>query len=113
MSKPVKNEIFELLTDGIFEVKVNKKNEFFMQVLALLDSLKSGKNSKLVRISSELSQILSNKKNCARIEKAKNLDDLLCILDELNKNDRMLKIYSTESLKDSFPVLAKKKFLQF
>ncbi len=110
MSKPVKNEVFELLKEKIFEAK-EKKNEFFMQLLSLLNSLKSGKESNLVRLSSEVSQMLNDEKNYEKIQKAKNLDELLKLLEDLNKTDKMLKIYSNESLKTSFPELAKKNFL--
>lgn len=112
MSKPVRDEVFELLKGEIVESKMQKKDEFFMQILALLENLKQGDNAKLFRISSELSELLSNEKAFKKIEKARNLEELLCVLDELNKNNKMLKIYSTDNLKLDFPTLAENEFLK-
>lgn len=108
MSSPLNTQI---LVDLNCEQEVSKKSESLMQILDLLEVLKSNSNEKMVRISCELTEILSNEDNLNKIENAKNLNELLEILQELNLS-KMLKIYDNETLKDYFPTLARCEFIK-
>lgn len=109
MSKPVSIEhLAEFKEDFL-----SQKPEILIQALSLLENLlrSNANDEKLVRISSELSEILSDEKNYDKIKSAKNLDELLSTLESLNKSDKMLKIYPKQSLEQAFPALAQKSFL--
>lgn len=108
MSKSIQGEF---LADFKSEL-VSKKEGHLMQVLDLLENLKmDSKNQRLVRISSELSDILALEENYEKVKNAKDLDELLEIIEKIDINDTMLKIYPEEILKKTFPTLAKKAFL--
>lgn len=112
MSKPLHTDLLvEFIPEVKDEVKA-KKNETLMQILEFLEMLKSeAQNEKLVRFSSDLSEVLSNEDNFEKIQKSKNLDELLELVQTLSLKNKMLKVYSDESLKESFPNLAKNAFL--
>ncbi|WP_270982627.1 hypothetical protein [Campylobacter upsaliensis] len=108
MSKPLN----EVLLSEIFNAECEaRESETLMQVLNLLEILKSEKNNKMARISSELSELLDNEKNFKKISKAKNLNELLDILVYLQK-DKMIKVYENSYLEKKFPALTKDNFLK-
>ncbi len=109
MSKPISiQNLPEFKEDFLAQ-----KPEILTQALNLLENLlrSNASDEKLVRISSELSEILSDEKNYEKIKSAKNLDELLNTLESLNKSDKMLKIYPKQSLEQAYPTLAQKSFL--
>ena len=109
MSKPISiQNLPEFKEDFLAQ-----KPEILTQALNLLENLlrSNASDEKLVRISSELSEILSDEKNYEKIKSAKNLDELLNTLESLNKSDKMLKIYLKQSLEQAYPTLAQKSFL--
>lgn len=108
MSKPLN----EMLLGDFFNAECGaKESETLMQVLNLLEILKSEKDNKMARISGELSELLDNKKNFKKISKAKDLSELLDILVSLQK-DKMIKVYENSYLQKKFPTLTKDKFLK-
>lgn len=107
MSKPLNEEFFVELNTEL----VDRKNEVLLQVLELLEILKSNKNEKMARISGELTELLENEGNLEQILNAKNLEELLNILIVLNE-EKMIKIYENSYLKERFPNLAVDKFLK-
>ncbi|MBZ7935579.1 hypothetical protein H2279_02825 [Campylobacter sp. B0100352/1] len=107
MSKPLNEELFIPLNLDL----IDRKNEVLLQALDLLEILKSNKDEKMVRISSDLAAILENEENFEKITQAKNLDELLEILILLNDN-KMIKIYENSYLEERFPNLAADEFLK-
>ncbi|HDZ5244944.1 TPA: hypothetical protein R4L32_001644 [Campylobacter jejuni] len=107
MSKPLNEEIFVEFKSDLAE----RKNEVLLQVLELLETFRSDKNEKMVRISSELTEILENEENLEKILNAKNLEELLNILIALNE-DKMIKVYEDSYLKEKFPNVMVDKFLK-
>ncbi|BEK11603.1 TPA: hypothetical protein ACOS30_001350 [Campylobacter jejuni] len=107
MSKPLNEEIFIEFKSDLAE----RKNEVLLQVLELLETFRSDKNEKMVRISSELTEILENEENLEKILNAKNLEELLNILIALNE-DKMIKVYEDSYLKEKFPNVMVDKFLK-
>lgn len=107
MSKPLNEEIFIQFKGYAIE----RNNEVLFQVLNLLEILKSDKNKKMARISSELTEILENETNLEKILKAKNLEELLNVLIVLNQ-DKMIKVYGNSYLKEQFPKLMAGNFLE-
>ncbi|HDZ5066034.1 TPA: hypothetical protein RTH03_001436 [Campylobacter jejuni] len=107
MSKPLNEEIFVEFKSNLVE----RKDEVLLQVLELLETFKSNKNEKMLRISSELTEILKNEENLERILNAKNLEELLNILTALNE-DKMIKVYENSYLKEKFPNVMVGKFLK-
>lgn len=107
MSKPLNEEIFVEFKSDLAE----RKNEVLLQVLELLETLKSNQNEKMARISSELTEILENEENLEKILNAKNLEELLNILIALNE-DKMIKVYEDSYLKEKFPNVMVDKFLK-
>lgn len=59
MSKPLNTEFFIELDTPV----INRKSEVLLQVLDLLETLKSNQNEKMARISSELTELLENEEN--------------------------------------------------
>ena len=108
MSSPLNTQF---IVDFNCEQGVSKKSESLMQILDFLEILKSNSNEKMARISSELTHILENEENLNKIENAKDLNELLEILKELNLS-KMLKVYDNETLKEYFPNLAKSAFIK-
>ncbi|MCW1360364.1 PTS sugar transporter subunit IIA [Campylobacter sp. US33a] len=106
MSKPLQEEIFKEQS----LIQESKFAEPLMQILSLLEILKSSTNEKMARISSELSEILSDESKFEKIQNAKNLEELLQIIEKFNFS-QMLKIYDLNSLRMNFPLLAKQNFL--
>lgn len=90
---------------------INKKSEMLMQVLALLESLKTRAKGKMARISPELTEIFNDEKKFERVRRSKNLDELLGIIESFDLDHKMLKIHCIEQLRKDFPILAKKDFL--
>ena len=88
MSKPLNTEFFIELDTPV----INRKSEVLLQVLDLLETLKSNQNEKMARISSELTELL----------------DILVALNE----DKMIKVYENAYLKERFPHLASSQFLK-
>ncbi|AXP09197.1 hypothetical protein N4T57_00730 [Campylobacter hepaticus] len=107
MSKPLNKEIFIEFQNDLLK----RKNEILLQVLNLLEIFRSNKIGKMARISSELTEILENENNLEHILKAKNLEELLNILSNLNK-DKMIKVYEIAYLKEQFPNVMVDKFLK-
>ncbi|EEP3504878.1 hypothetical protein ACM1FL_001644 [Campylobacter coli] len=107
MSKPLNTEFFIELDTPV----INRKSEVLLQVLELLETLKSNQNEKMARISSELTEILENEENLEKILNAKNLEELLNILIALNE-DKMIKVYEDSYLKEKFPNIMVDKFLK-
>ncbi|QOW63847.1 hypothetical protein IRA69_00185 [Campylobacter hepaticus] len=107
MSKPLNKEIFIEFQNDLLK----RKNEILLQVLNLLEIFRSNKSGKMARISSELTEILENENNLEHILKAKNLEELLNILSNLNK-DKMIKVYEIAYLKEQFPNVMVDKFLK-
>ncbi|HEB8468739.1 TPA: hypothetical protein R0996_001261 [Campylobacter jejuni] len=107
MSKPLNEEIFIEFKSDLAE----RNNEVLLQVLELLETFRSDKNEKMVRISSELTEILENEENLEKILNAKNLEELLNILIALNE-DKMIKVYEDSYLKEKFPNVMVDKFLK-
>lgn len=79
------------------------------QLLALLEVLESQKCGKMVRISGQLSEILANEKNLRKVQQARNLDELLDIVEGF-KLKKMMRVPCAEVLKASYPNLAKGAF---
>ena len=107
MSRPLNEEVLELISTNL----VDRKNEILLQILDLLETLKANKDEKMARISGEFTELLADENNFNEISKAKNLEELLAILVELNKN-KMIKVYEENYLKEKFPILAKKHFIK-
>ncbi|MBK1971269.1 hypothetical protein JG677_00710 [Campylobacter sp. TTU-622] len=107
MSKPLEQEILEELNLKV----VNKKNNTLLEILNLLEILKSNKNKKMARISGELTELLSNNENFIKIQNANNLNELLQILAEIS--NKMIKVHNNDFLEERFPVLKKNKFLNY
>lgn len=106
MSKPLDQEVLlDLNTNA-----TSKRDGILLQLLNLLENLQMHNSEKMIRISGELTEILANKRNCSKLYKAKNLEELLHILLQINQS-KMLKIYGNDYLKEKFPVLAKNNFL--
>ncbi|NDJ27327.1 hypothetical protein DMB95_07935 [Campylobacter sp. MIT 12-8780] len=108
MSKPIQLEALETFKEELSA----KKPELVLQVLSLLENLKAkAQDEKMVRISAELSAILNDEKNYEKIKSARDLNELLEFIEEMNEANIMLKIYPSESLRSSFPHLAQESFL--
>lgn len=90
---------------------ISKENDTLGQALALLEVLQSQESEKIVRISSELSEILADEKNYEQIKNATNLDDLLEFIEQKQPYEKMLRVPCTELLRESYPALAKNAFL--
>ncbi|MBK1963517.1 hypothetical protein [Campylobacter novaezeelandiae] len=107
MSKPLNQEILEGLNPEI----TIKKDNTLLEILNLLEILKSNTNEKMARISGELTELLSNNENFIKIQKADNLNELLEILTDIS--NKMIKVHNSDFLKEKFPVLKKSKFLNY
>lgn len=107
MSRPLNEEVLELINTNL----VDRKSEVLLQILELLETLKANEDEKMARISGELTELLADENNFNEISKAKNLEELLAILVELNE-DKMIKVYEEDYLKEKFPVLAKSHFIK-
>ncbi|KAA6225203.1 MULTISPECIES: hypothetical protein [unclassified Campylobacter] len=111
MSKPLNAETQSFL-DTDLSLQINdRKNEILLQILNLLEVLKANEDDKMARISGELSELLEDEKNLKKITKTKCLDELLNVILKLN-DDKMVKIYAKDYLKEKFPILAKSDFLK-
>ncbi len=90
---------------------ISRKDDAVGQVLDLLETLQAkGGQGRLVRISSELSTALADEGNFEKVKNAKNLDELLDIVEGFEL-DAMLKVPCAELLQTSYPNLAKRAFL--
>lgn len=107
MSKPLNQEILEGLNPEI----TIKKDNTLLEILNLLEILKSNTNERMARISGELTELLSNNENFIKIQKAGNLNELLQILTEIS--NKMIKVHNNDFLEEKFPVLKKNKFLNY
>lgn len=107
MSKPLNQEILEGLNPEI----TIKKDNTLLEILNLLEILKSNTNERMARISGELTELLSNNENFIKIQKADNLNELLQILTEIS--NKMIKVHNNDFLEEKFPVLKKNKFLNY
>lgn len=90
---------------------ISKESDTLGQALALLEVLQSQESERIVRISSELSEILADERNYEQIKNAKNLDDLLEFIEQKQDCDKMLRVPCAELLRESYPALAKNAFL--
>ena len=90
---------------------ISKENDTLGQALALLEVLQSQESEKIVRISSELSEILADERNFEHIRQASSLDELLEFIEQNRPSEKMLRVPCTELLRESFPALAKSAFL--
>lgn len=90
---------------------ISKKNDTLGQALALLEVLQSQESEKIVRISSELSEILADERNFEQIKNATNLDELLAFIEQTQASEKMLRVPCSELLREDYPTLAKNAFL--
>lgn len=90
---------------------ISKEHDTLGQALALLEVLQSQESEKIVRISSELSEILADERNFAQIKDARNLDELLEFIEQKQPCEKMLRVPCAELLQETYPALAKNAFL--
>lgn len=90
---------------------ISRENDTLGQALALLEVLQSQESEKIVRISSELSEILADERNFEQIKNATNLDELLAFIEQKQASEKMLRVPCAELLRENYPALAKNAFL--
>lgn len=90
---------------------VVQKSEVLLQILGFLEILKTNESGKMARISGELTELLADENNLDKVLNAKNLEELLLVLVELDEN-KMIKVYEKDYLKERFPLLARSRFIK-
>lgn len=90
---------------------ISKEQDTVGQALALLEVLQAKDSQNLVRISSELSEILADEKNFQHFKEARNLDELCEFIESKSPCEKMLRLPCAELLQESYPNLAKSAFL--
>ncbi|MBZ7934731.1 flagellar hook-length control protein FliK [Campylobacter sp. W0065] len=114
--KEVVNEAINKLQKGTFDDS-DKISIFesasFMQILSLLDKLKTDTaDIKLANLSSQLSQLVKTEANFNALKGANNLNELLDIAKDLGLNVKNIKVDRLLDLKATFPNLDKADFFK-
>ncbi|MFQ6342849.1 flagellar hook-length control protein FliK [Campylobacter sp. VTCC 70190] len=114
--KEVVNETVNRLQKGSFD-ESDKISIFesasFMQILSLLDKLKTDTaDIKLANLSTQLSQLVKTEANFSALKGASNLSELLNIAKDLGLNVKNIKVDRLLELKATFPNLAKADFFK-
>ncbi|EAI7112804.1 TPA: flagellar hook-length control protein FliK [Campylobacter coli] len=114
--KEVVNEAMDKLQNGVFS-ESDKISIFesasFMQILSLLDKLKTDTaDVKLANLSTQLSQLVKTEANFNALKSASNLSELLNIAKDLGLNVKNIKVDRLLDLKATFPNLDKANFFK-
>ncbi len=114
--KEVVNEVMSRLQKGAFD-ESDKISIFesasFMQILSLLDKLKTDTaDVKLANLSTQLSSLIKTEANFNALKGASNLSELLDIVKDLGLNVKNIKVDRLLDLKATFPNLDKADFFK-
>ncbi|EAH8226868.1 flagellar hook-length control protein FliK [Campylobacter coli] len=114
--KEVVNEVMSRLQKGAFD-ESDKISIFesasFMQILSLLDKLKTDTaDVKLANLSTQLSSLIKTEANFNALKSASNLSELLNIAKDLGLNVKNIKVDRLLDLKATFPNLDKANFFK-
>nr|EAL3816650.1 flagellar hook-length control protein FliK [Campylobacter fetus] len=114
--KEVVNEAMDKLQNGVFS-ESDKISIFesasFMQILSLLDKLKTDTaDVKLANLSTQLSSLIKTEANFNALKGASNLSELLDIAKDLGLNVKNIKVDRLLDLKATFPNLDKADFFK-
>ncbi|EIM1027098.1 flagellar hook-length control protein FliK [Campylobacter coli] len=114
--KEVVNEAMDKLQNGVFS-ESDKISIFesasFMQILSLLDKLKTDTaDVKLANLSTQLSSLIKTEANFNALKGASNLSELLDIAKDLGLNVKNIKVDRLLELKATFPNLDKADFFK-
>ena len=114
--KEVVNEVMNRLQKGAFD-ESDKISIFesasFMQILSLLDKLKTDTaDVKLANLSTQLSSLIKTEANFNALKGASNLSELLDIAKDLGLNVKNIKVDRLLDLKATFPNLDKADFFK-
>lgn len=114
--KEVVNEAMSRLQKGAFD-ESDKISIFesasFMQILSLLDKLKTDTaDVKLANLSTQLSSLIKTEANFNALKSASNLSELLNIAKDLGLNVKNIKVDRLLDLKATFPNLDKANFFK-
>lgn len=114
--KEVVNEAMNRLQKGVFD-ESDKISIFesasFMQILSLLDKLKTDTaDVKLANLSTQLSSLIKTEANFNALKGASNLSELLDIAKDLGLNVKNIKVDRLLDLKATFPNLDKADFFK-
>ena len=114
--KEVVNEVMNRLQKGAFD-ESDKISIFesasFMQILSLLDKLKTDTaDVKLANLSTQLSSLIKTEANFNVLKGASNLSELLYIAKDLGLNVKNIKVDRLLDLKATFPNLDKADFFK-
>ncbi|EHP7073115.1 flagellar hook-length control protein FliK [Campylobacter coli] len=114
--KEVVNEVMSRLQKGVFD-ESDKISIFesasFMQILSLLDKLKTDTaDVKLANLSTQLSSLIKTEANFNALKGASNLSELLDIAKDLGLNVKNIKVDRLLDLKATFPNLDKADFFK-
>lgn len=114
--KEVVNEVMSRLQKGAFD-ESDKMSIFesasFMQILSLLDKLKTDTaDVKLANLSTQLSSLIKTEANFNALKGASNLSELLDIAKDLGLNVKNIKVDRLLDLKATFPNLDKADFFK-
>ncbi|HEB0049334.1 TPA: flagellar hook-length control protein FliK [Campylobacter jejuni] len=114
--KEVVNEAMSRLQKGVFD-ESDKISIFesasFMQILSLLDKLKTDTaDVKLANLSTQLSSLIKTEANFNALKGASNLSELLDIAKDLGLNVKNIKVDRLLDLKATFPNLDKADFFK-
>ncbi|EMB5535724.1 flagellar hook-length control protein FliK [Campylobacter coli] len=114
--KEVVNEVMSRLQKGAFD-ESDKISIFesasFMQILSLLDKLKTDTaDVKLANLSTQLSSLIKTEANFNALKGASNLSELLDIAKDLGLNVKNIKVDRLLDLKATFPNLDKADFFK-
>lgn len=114
--KEVVNEAMSRLQKGAFDEsdKISIfKSASFMQILSLLDKLKTDTaDVKLANLSTQLSSLIKTEANFNALKGASNLSELLDIAKDLGLNVKNIKVDRLLDLKATFPNLDKADFFK-
>lgn len=114
--KEVVNEAMNRLQKGAFDEsdKISIfKSASFMQILSLLDKLKTDTaDVKLANLSTQLSSLIKTEANFNALKGASNLSELLDIAKDLGLNVKNIKVDRLLDLKATFPNLDKADFFK-
>ncbi|EOA7283491.1 flagellar hook-length control protein FliK [Campylobacter jejuni] len=114
--KEIVNEVMSRLQKGAFD-ESDKISIFesasFMQILSLLDKLKTDTaDVKLANLSTQLSSLIKTEANFNALKGASNLSELLDIAKDLGLNVKNIKVDRLLDLKATFPNLDKADFFK-
>lgn len=114
--KEVVNEAMSRLQKGAFDEsdKISIfESAYFMQILSLLDKLKTDTaDVKLANLSTQLSSLIKTEANFNALKGASNLSELLDIAKDLGLNVKNIKVDRLLDLKATFPNLDKADFFK-